>query len=106
MSTPIKRKVDRTANVSKDSILKTPWPPVTKTLLADCLAVHPGENPAEVNQQIKSLMVAYAGINQARLAVAMASVTNEQDQRVRRRLDKIGRCLSRCFSQFPITVIG
>lgn len=105
MSTPVKRKVDRTANVSKDSILKTEWPLATPALLADCLAVHPGEHPEEVNQPFKSLMVAYANINQSRIAVSRAASLNASDERISGRLREILLLLDGCKRDFPLSFV-
>lgn len=94
------------ASVTRDSdITETPFPVVTKSLLADHEKLEASHAPDQINQGVFALIRARKAINDALLAVQFSKRIYKEDSATNSRLAALAERLAECHKDFPLTIL-
>jgi len=94
------------ASVTRDSdVTESPWPVVTKSLLADHEKLEASHEPDQINQGVFSLIRARKAINDALLAVQFCKRLHKEDSATFGRLIALTERLGECHKDFPLTIL-
>jgi hypothetical protein len=94
------------ASHTRDSdITESPWPCVTKSLLADHEKLEASHTPEQINQGVFALIRARKAVHDALLSVCFCQRLHREDGATHGRLAALAERLTACHADFPLTIL-